>query len=77
MYFRTTGRSTFEDDTSQLPFLSVVVDSTATPGLAQCLGVTGTQTVTVSLFNTCFQNYFWNYDNNGLKVLQLRVYPAG
>ena len=21
-------------------------------------------------------NYFWNYDNNGLKLLQLRFYPA-
>jgi hypothetical protein len=30
----------------------------------------------VSLFNSCFQNYFWNYDNNGLKLLQLRFYAA-
>jgi len=22
------------------------------------------------------QNYFWNYDNNGLKLLQLRFYAA-
>ena len=38
--------------------------------------MTGTQSVTVSLFNNCFQNYFWNYDNNGLKLLQLPFYAA-
>jgi hypothetical protein len=76
MYFRTKGKSTFTDVTSLLLFLTVTIDSTATPGLATCLGVTGTQSVTVSLFNSCFQNYFWNYDNNGLKLLQLRFYPA-
>jgi hypothetical protein len=76
MYFRDKGKSTFTDVSSQLLFLTVTVDSTATPGLAQCLGVTGTQSVTVSLFNSCFQNYFWNYDNNGLKVLQLRFYAS-
>jgi hypothetical protein len=56
--------------------MTVTIDPTATPGLAACLGVTTTTSVTVSLFNSCFQNYFWNYDNNGLKVLQLRFYPA-
>jgi len=76
MYLRSKGKSTFTVVTDELLFLNVTVDSTATPGLAACLGVTGTQSVTVSLFNTCFQNYFWNYDNNGLKVLQLRFCPA-
>jgi hypothetical protein len=76
MYFRTKGKSTFADVTNQLLFLTVTVDATVTPGLATCLGVTGTQSVTVSLFNSCFQNYFWNYDNNGLKLLQLRFYAA-
>jgi hypothetical protein len=76
MYLRSKGKSTFSNVTDQLLFLNVTIDSTATPGLAACLGVTGTQSMTVSLFNTCFQNYFWNYDNNGLKVLQLRFYPA-
>jgi len=74
MYFRDKGKSTFSNVTSQLLFLTVTIDSTATPGFAACLNVTGTQSVTVSLFNSCFQNYFWNYDNNGLKLLQLRFY---
>ena len=27
------------------------------------------------LFDSRLENYFWNYDNEGLKVLQLRFYP--
>ena len=76
MYMRTTGKSSFTNVSSDLLFMTVTVDSTTAPGLASCLGVSGTQSVTVSLFNSCFQNYFWNYDNNGLKLLQLRFYPA-
>jgi hypothetical protein len=26
------------------------------------------------LFDSSLQNYFWSYDNNGLKLLQLRFY---
>ena len=77
MYFRTKGvKSSFTPVTNQLLFLTLTIDSTATPGLAACLDVTGTQSVTVSLFNSCLENYFWNYQNNGLKLLQLRFYPA-
>jgi hypothetical protein len=76
LYYRTKGKSTFSDVTSQLLFLNVTIDSTVNPQLAACLGVVGTQTVNVSLFNSCFQNYFWNYNNNGLKLLQLRFYAA-
>lgn len=28
------------------------------------------------LFDSRLENYFWNYDNSGLKVLQLRFYPV-
>jgi len=30
----------------------------------------------VFVFDRCFENYFWNYDNNGLKNLELRFYKA-
>jgi hypothetical protein len=30
---------------------------------------------TVSLFATGFENFFWQYDNTGLKLLQVRFYP--
>jgi hypothetical protein len=28
------------------------------------------------IFHSCLAGYFWNYDNQGLKLLQLRFYPA-
>jgi hypothetical protein len=34
------------------------------------------QVVDVPIFHGCFEDYFWNYDNNGLKLLQLRFYPV-
>ena len=30
----------------------------------------------VYLFDRCFEDYFWNYDNNGLKLLELRFYAG-
>ena len=30
----------------------------------------------VPLFSDALQNYFWNYDNNGLKIAQVRFYPC-
>src|SRR5229473_1458616 len=30
---------------------------------------------TVSLFATGFENFFWQYNNTGLKLLQVRFYP--
>lgn len=29
----------------------------------------------VNLFDEAFENYFWDYDNNGLRLVQLRFYP--
>jgi hypothetical protein len=43
----------------------------AYPGLATCLGTSGTSSYTVNIFNNCLQNYFWYYDNNGLRHYQL------
>ena len=50
------------------------------PGLAYCIDPDGDatdgepDTYDVYLFDRCFENYFWNYDNNGLKNLELRFY---
>jgi len=74
---RTKGKQTFTNVSGDLLFITIVVDPTTNASLATCLGVTSTSTVAVSLFNGCLQNYFWNYDNQGLKLLQLRFYPAG
>ncbi len=42
-----------------------------------CFIPTGSTTTTcVDIFSSQFQNFFWSYDNQGNKVLQLRFYPS-
>jgi hypothetical protein len=65
VFVRGTGKSQFKDVTAAL---TTIVVSTVPTG---CSGTT------ISLFDPCLQNYFWKYDNNGLKVLQLRFYFTG
>lgn len=62
--------------TDNLLHMTLTIDGTVDTGLATCLGIstTGSTTLNISLFDKCFQNYFWNYDNNGLKLLELRFY---
>ena len=64
--------------TENLLHMTISVNGTTDPQLAACLGTstTGTETLDVYLFDNCFENYFWNYDNNGLKLLELRFYHA-
>jgi len=62
-----TKNAKFQDVTSNLLTLTL---SAADATLAGCTSTT------VALFDPCLQNFFWNYDNNGLKLLQLRFYPA-
>lgn len=57
------GKSTFTDVTKQLTTLCFVDQTTG-------------QTVCVNVFDPKFENFFWSYDNNGNKVLQLRFYPV-
>jgi hypothetical protein len=58
----------------------VITLTGADDGLENCInGTIGVDypaggTYTIGLFDRCFENYFWNYDNNGLKLLQLRFY---
>jgi hypothetical protein len=71
VFLRMKGKSIFQDVTDQLFTITATITDTS---LATCLGTTAGTTVTVGLFNPCLQNFFWNYDNNGLKLLQLRFY---
>src|SRR3989441_2341972 len=57
----------FQDVTSNLLFVTL---SATDQALTTCTKAT------VALFDSCLQNYFWNYDNHGLKLLQLRFYAA-
>ena len=42
----------------------------------QLTTIAGTTVGTVSLFQDGFTNFFWQYDNNGLKLAQIRFYAG-
>jgi hypothetical protein len=60
---RTKGKSTFQNVTQQLTTLLLDTDG-------DTVGDTR-----VNLFDPALQDYFWDYDNNGLRLTQLRFYP--
>jgi hypothetical protein len=73
---RTKGRM----QSAERRVIRFVVDDALDPELAACIDPDGDSTdglpdqYDVYLFDRCFQDYFWNYDNNGLKNLELRFY---
>ena len=76
VFLRTKGKQNFENVSEELLTASIVVDPELNPDLAACLGVTEVSEIRVNLFDACLQDYFWDYDNHGLKLLQLRFYPV-
>jgi hypothetical protein len=62
-FIRAKGKSSFSDVSKG--FLTVLYDDD---------GDASTAPIRVSIFDDRLQDYFWNYDNNGLKNLQLRFY---
>ncbi len=60
---RNKGKSVFSDKTLQLTtiYVDITDDGVYNP-------------VRYNLFDNALYQYFWNYDNNGLKLLQLRFY---
>jgi len=76
VFVRVKGKSSFRNVTTALTTITFNLDITLFPTLATCLGVSTSGTVRVNLFNPCLQNFLWQYDNNGLKLLQLRFYPT-
>ena len=58
---RAKGKSTFSDVSREL--LYIFADTNADGILER-----------YNLFNDALQDYYWNYDNNGLKLMQLRFY---
>ena len=67
VFVRGTGKSSFRNVTPALTTieLAAVADADAVDA---CGGTT------VGLFDPCLEGYFWQYDNNGLKLLQVRFY---
>ena len=58
---RNAGKSSFSNVSSDLLFLTQCVNG---------------KTVSTPLFSSNFQNYYWQYDNTGLRLLQLRFYQV-
>ena len=67
VFVRGKGKSSFRDVTSALTTITLVSGSAAELACG---------TPTVSLFAPCLQDFLWQYDNNGLKLLQIRFYPS-
>ena len=77
------GGQKFENVTSELT--TIVIDDDVTGTYDETTAYTscgGTDTdgddapIRVDLFDDCLAGYFWKYDNNGLRILQLRFYAA-
>jgi len=64
LFTRGKGKSGFFDVTTSLTTVNACFD---VAGVVSCQ--------TVSLFDPVLQDYFWQYSNNGLRLLQLRFYP--
>ncbi len=60
---RSKGKSTFEDVTKELTTVTYF------DTLLQ-------KYVTVDIFDPALEGYFWQYDSNGMKIVQLRFYPT-
>jgi len=60
----------FTDISRNLLFIIVAEDVYADDGITVLLPAD-----TYNLFDDALQDYFWDYDNDGLKLLQLRFYP--
>lgn len=59
---RNKGKSSFSNVSRELLYMYVDLDGDGT-------------VERIPLFDDRLQDYFWSYDNNGLKLLQLRFYP--
>lgn len=59
---RSSGKQSFDNVSDQLLYVYVDVDGDG-------------DIDRVPLFDDSMRDYFWSYDNRGLKVLQLRFYP--
>jgi hypothetical protein len=58
---RSKGKSSFTNVSKELLYIYADIDGDGTIDR-------------VPLFDSRLQDYYWSYDNNGLKVLQLRFY---
>ena len=65
VFVRGTAKPKFTNVTTPLTTITLSADDQLATGCSS----------TVGLFDPCLEGYFWQYDNNGLKNLQIRFYP--
>lgn len=73
-----SGRPKFENVTTQMTTI-LISEATDEAAYLACGGtdtLDNTGTERVELFDDCLYNYFWKYDNSGLRILQVRIYPT-
>ena len=80
---REKGQSIFTNQTAALLTIVLKVevyewqDDDANPNTPDVLVLIDTIYVRIPIFNDMLQGEYWEYDNNGLKLLQLRIYRVG
>lgn len=69
--FRTAGKSTWSNVTAELTTIVFEVEVLDEEG-----NVIDTFMVRVPIFDDALENEYWEYDNHGLRVLQIRFYDC-
>ncbi|MFH1717702.1 MAG: hypothetical protein ABIF19_10150 [Planctomycetota bacterium] len=70
--FRNKGKTTFTNVTAEL--LTIVLRVQILDGTGDVLSEVY---VRIPIFDPMLENEYWQYDNDGLKLLQVRIYPWG
>lgn len=77
---RDTGAEKFVKVTKQLTTLVLsteLIDAIEEAEGEDCESARGAGSgmTRITIFDPCLEEYFWKYDNHGLRILQLRFYP--
>lgn len=67
------GKNAFNNVSKQLLYIYAWVCTDRDPGTGECLAW---EYMRLPLFSDELQGYFWDYDNNGARIAQLRFYPG-
>jgi hypothetical protein len=70
---RTKGRQKFENVSKYLLYIYAYVCTDYDEVAEACLAW---EYMRVPLFSDLMEDYLWSYDNNGLRIVQLRFYPG-
>jgi hypothetical protein len=69
---RTKGRQKFQNVSKYLLYIYAYVCTETDAVTGDC---TAWEYMRVPLFSDLMEDYLWSYDNNGLRIVQLRFYP--